>query len=266
MENQVALAIKNFIKYGDVFVMDGGSTDNTKAISEKMGASFFLRPSSNVAQLETVVNFDFIKSKIKTDWVYWGYADNFAPKSLLEEFSVIVNQNVYKIVQIPLYTYLWGNTDNYVSKGYSPMLFHKDFMDFSDTHIHGMGRFLGTEQQCLVLPNEEKFALRHFSAYNTHKFILGHLRYAEAEAGQKFNDGTRFSSLKMLGAMMRYLWIYRRSLKKFKLGLIVMLNYAFFRFMVYASLYEQENGLNLEKIEETYLQKRNELLREFEGG
>ena len=127
-----------------------------------------------------------------------------------------------------------------------------------------MGQFLGKKDEILSLPNSGEFALMHFSLYNLEKFLPGHMRYAVAEAGQKFSEGKKFKVSIMLGAMLRYFWLYyRNGYKNGIVGLIIALNYAFFRFMVYVKLYELEKGIDLESIENKYIESKNELLREF---
>ena len=263
-EKRIAFAIKNFIAYGDVYVLDGGSTDRTKEITESLGAYFFVRPENKKSFVETDENFQFIKSIIKTDWLYWGYTDNLAPKTLVEKMVEISSQDTIKLVNIPLYTYLWGNTDNYTHKGYAPFLYHKDYIDFKENYIHGLGKFTGKKEQQIFLENKEEYALKHFSVYTLNKFITGHLRYAETEALQKFERGEHFSLTKMLAAMVRYIIIYGRYCYKNKtLGLIIALHYAFFRLMTYTRLYELEHNITLEGVEEKYAVKKRELLSDF---
>lgn len=262
-EKRIEYAIRNFVNYGDVILMDGGSTDRTQEIAENLGARFFLRPDVSKPQVETQMNFDFIKSIIKTDWIYWGYVDNIAPKTLLERLLEISRQDIYKLVHVPLYTYLWGNVRHYVQKSFSPFFFHKEFMDYQDNYIHGMGKFLGSKEQVLKLPNKPEYALRHFSTYNMHKFILGHLRYAETEAHEKWERGEKFSGMKMMAAFFRYWWIYRKSLRSGMLGVIILLSYASFRLMAYATLYELERGITLDSIEDAYSKVKEDILSEF---
>ena len=263
-EKRIAYAIKNFIKYGEVIILDGGSTDRTKEIAESMGAKFYSRPPSTGPFVETQVNFDFLKSKITTEWVYWGYMDNTAPKTLVEKMIEISNQDKYKIAVIPMYAYLWGDLRAYALKSYAPFLFHKDFVDFTDNYIHGLGKFLGTEEQKLTLPNESRYALIHFSTYNTSKFVGGFMRYADTEAQQKFKTGKKFSVTIMLAAMVRYFWIYIRYCYKLgALGLIITLNNVFYRVMTYARLYELEKGITLESVEENYSKEKEKMLADF---
>lgn len=263
-EKRLSFIIRNFSKYGRICIMDGGSTDKTKEITLSMGAEFFARPESTKAYVETAENFEQIKSLVKTDWIYWGYADNFAPKALLEKLTGISRQDKIKYVLVPLYTYLWGNTQHYAQKGYAPFFFHKNYVDFSKNRIHGIGQFTGTKDEALTLPGKEEYALRHFSAYNLEKFVRGHLRYAETEAHDKFLTGQKFSVFRLLRAMFGYAWIFtKQNYKNGKLGFLIMLNYLFYRVMAYTRLYELENGITLESIEDNYSKKKEQLLKEF---
>ncbi len=263
-ERRISYAIRNFIKYGEVILMDGGSTDKTQEISEKLGAKFFTRPKSSKPFVETEENFELIKSIIKTDWLYWGYTDNIAPKTLVEKMVEISNQDIIKSVNIPLYTYLWGNTNHYAHKSYAPFLYHKDYIDFKDNYIHGLGKFTGKKNQQIFLEDKEEYALKHFSVYVINKFVTGHLRYAETEAIQKFERGEKFSFIKMVASMIRYMFIYgRHCYKNGTLGFMIVLNYMFFRLMTYVKLYELENNITLESVEVKYGKKKDELLKEF---
>ena len=265
-EKRISYAIKNFITYGQVIILDGGSTDMTKEISESLGAIFLLRPERTNPSVETQENFEFIKKNCVTEWIYWGYVDNIAPKTLIEKMIEVSNQDRIKLINIPLYTYLWGYTKEFSHKSYAPFLFHKDFVDFKNNYIHGLGKFLGTKEQCSFLEDTEYYALHHFSLYNSSKFITGHLRYANAEAIEKHLRKEKFSVIKMLLAMVRYCFIYGRyCYKNGTLGLLIVLHYAFFRLMTYSKLYELEHGINLDHIEENYRVEKEKILKELES-
>jgi glycosyltransferase involved in cell wall biosynthesis len=257
-EKRIAHAIRCFKDYGPIILMDGGSTDRTREIAEGLGATFLSRPESLNPSVETEVNLDFIKAHTDTPWIYWGYVDNIAPRSLVEKLVAVAKEGTYKRVLAPLYTYLWGNTDHYAQRSYILAAFHRDYMDFKNNPIHSMGRFAGQPEEDLRLPDTDQFALRHFSTYNESKFVSGYMRYAEQEAMVKFKSGERFSVLKLLAAMLRYIWIYRRSLRSPRLGILIMLNMAFGRLMTYTRLYELEHDLTLETIEDNYSRKKEE--------
>lgn len=263
-EKRIAYAVKNFIKYGKVHILDGGSTDNTQKIAESLGATFHTRPPSNVINVETQTNFEFIKGIIDTDWIYWGYVDNIAPQTLLERITEITRENKFKSIMLPLYTYLWGNTKNYALKSYAPFVFHKDYIDFTHNHIHGIGQFLGKKEERITLPNKEEYALKHFSTYNMAKFVGGHIKYSDLEAREKFENNKKFSLLRLFYAMLAYAYIFMKyNYKNGKLGVLIVLNYMFYRVMTYTRLYELENNLSLETIEDNYSKKKEEILAQF---
>ncbi|MBF05408.1 hypothetical protein CL644_01740 [bacterium] len=262
-EKRIEYAIRNFKKFGTVLIMDGGSDDNTEKIAKEFGATFLRRPLSVKPFTETQENLEFIKAHISTEWIYWGYCDNIAPKKLVQKMCKLSKQEKYKKVYLPMYTYLWGNITHHAQESHIPALFHKDYIDFSNNYIHGFGKFLGSEDEVLKLPMEEKSAIRHFSTYNESKFVGGYMRYAEEEAKQKFERKEKFRISKLFAAMLRYLWIYRRALSKPKLGVLIMLNMAFGRLMTYTRLYELENEITIDSIEKRYSKEKEEILKTF---
>lgn len=259
-EKRIEYAIRNFINFGEVLVLDGGSTDATKDITQRLGARFISRPSSGKPQSETQENFDLIRSETQSDWIYWGYVDNIAPYTLVQELVRISQQSVYKRVLVPMHTYLWGKVSYPAQKSLFPAAFHRDYMDFSDNHIHHMGRFTGTPSEIVTLPDKDEFTLRHFSTYAITKFVAGHMRYAEEESLYKFQSGERFSLAKTTLAMVRYCYIFRRGIRLGKVGFVIMLSYAFSRFMVYARLLEREQNITLDTIEDEYSKEKRRIL------
>lgn len=263
-EKRIKYVIENLLNYGEVLILDDGSTDNTKKISEELGAKYFVRPKTGKLDVENQETFDFIKSVAANDWILWGFADYIFPKQLLEKMVEISFQDNKKYVYIPIYTYLLGVTDMLMNKCFYPNFFMKEAVDFSNNRIHGMGKYLGKQTEIVYLDDKEENAIRHFSLYNLDKFVGNHWRYAQIEARQKFEAGDKFSLPYMLGAMLRYfVMYYKYSYKCGMRGLIVALEYAFFRFMVYVKLYELENDITLESIEINYQKEKIKILSEL---
>lgn len=265
-EKRIRYAVENFRAYGKVILLDGGSTDRTQEIAEDLGAVFLLRPPSTSAAVETAENLSFIKKHISTDWIYWGYCDNTAPQTLVKEMCRIAGENRFKKVNLPLFTYLWGEVNHVAQKSYLPALFHVDYIDFKNNPIHNFGTFLGKDDEILTLPSRPALALKHFSTYNVAKYVAGYMRYGEEEARQKFERGERFSTLKLFAAMLRYLWIYRHAFRSPRLGTLIMFNMAFGRLMTYTRLYEYENNITLDSIEKKYSLEKERILNEFNHG
>ena len=260
-ENRIEHAIKNFIPYGDVLLLDDGSTDRTREIAERLGARYVLRPKTTKFIVENDEMFEFIKQNTTSRWIFWGFCDNLMPKSLIDKLVEISKQDSYKYVQVPIFTYAYGLTRYPVEKGYSPRFFMRDYVDFSDNRIHGMGTFLGKKSEILHLPKRDMYAIRHYGLYNISKFVTGHLNYARIEATERFQDGKKFSAIRMVISMTRYFVLYYKyGYKNGAAGFISALSYAFFRFMMFAQLYELENGITLDSIEEKYRVDKQRLL------
>lgn len=263
-EKRIGYIIRNFVEYGEVLVLDDGSADKTKEVVEKLGGKFILRPKINEAYMESEEMYNFVKKHVKTDWIFWGFADNLMPKTLLEKLVEISHQSKIKYINIPLYTYLWGYTKIPMQKGYSPRFFMKDYVDFSNNKIHGLGKFLGNKDEILTLPSKKEYAIRHYSTYDLKKFILAHLKYAEEEAEQRHRDGQKFTFFRMLGSMLKSFILYTKNgFKTGIIGILVGISYAFFRFMMFFRMYELENNITLEAMEEKYSRAKENFLKDI---
>lgn len=263
-EKRIGYVVRNFIKYGEVLILDDGSTDRTKQISEDLGARFILRPKFNEIYGETEEMYNFVKEKVKTGWVYWGFADNLMPKTLLEKIVEISQRTKIKYVNIPLYTYIWGDVKRPIRKEYTSRFFMKDYVDFSNNKIHEMGKFLGSKDEILTLPNRKEYAICHYSTYDLKKFVLSHLKYAEEEAKQKHKAEQKFNFFSMLKNMLKFFVLYsKESLNCGIIGILVGMSYAFFRFTVFFKLYELENNITLEAMEEKYSKEKEKLLKDI---
>ncbi len=264
-EKRIGYIIRNFIKYGEVLVFDDYSNDKTQEIVESLGGKFITRPPT-IKQPDTIEMYSFARQYIMNDWIFWGCADHMLPVELLEKMREISLQSKYKCAQVPIFTYLFGDTKNPAHKGYNSRFFKKDSVNFANNYFHGLGQFTGAKDEILFLPMCEEYAIHHYSLYDLHKFLSKHLAYAEVEAQEKFEKNKKFSIFLMFGAMLRYfIMFYKYSFRNGVRGLNVAILYAFFRSMVYIKLYEIENGINLESIESKFTKSKEQILKEIEN-
>ncbi len=264
-EHRIEHVVRNLVPYGEVYLLDGGSTDKTQEIAERWGAHFVTRPVIKTAHVETQEMFEFAKSLVKTEWIYWSYVDNLLPKTLLDKMAELSHQEKYAYVYVPIYTYLWGEIKHPIIKASYANFFKKDLMDFSNNRMHGVGKFMGSETQILHLPNKLEYAIRHFSLYDLNKFVSGHLRYSNAEAEEKLATGKKFSLWYMFGSMGHYFYLfYKRGWKAGTRGLFISLLYVFFRLMVFVKLFELEQGITLDSIEAEFVKEKKKIVAEVE--
>ena len=263
-EKRIEYVVKNFIDYGEVLIMDDNSTDRTKEIVEQFGAKYIVRPKTNKSFAENPEWLDFVEKAAKNDWIYWGMADQMMPKQLLDKLAELSKQDRYKYVYLPFHTYLFGDVEHVMLKGSYPIFFRKGFVDFSTNKMHGLGRFTGESDEVLWLLDSKEYAVRHYSLYDVNKFVAGHLKYANMEAQQKFEDGKKFSVYRLIGGMVRYFFMYYKLAWRSGIrGLIASLLNAFFRGMVYMRLYELEHDITLESIETQFREDKIKLLEDL---
>ena len=258
-------AIRNLRPYGEVIISDQESTDNCKEITERLGAKFISRKATGKPFIETQELLDSMTAAASNDWLFWSNVDYLMPKSLLLKLVEVSHQDKYKIVYVPIYTYLWGDTKNIYVKAAYPSFFHKGYMDMRNNRIHNLGKFTGQPKQALHLAKKAEYAMRHFSLYDLNKFIPSHTRYVMTEAQQNFDAGRRITYKRLFGSMGYYFYLFYGGIRSGMRGILVGLLYAFFKLLVAVRMFELEHNLNLETIEAEYAKEKWRLVEEAES-
>ena len=98
--HRIKYPIELFLKFGDVLIVDNTSTDDTASISKKLGAQVINRQKTNleIDVTESKEMADWIFKYVKTEWVYWGYADEMLTESCLLKYLDIIKNGKKKIM------------------------------------------------------------------------------------------------------------------------------------------------------------------------
>jgi len=123
--NQLADCVKSFKGlYSSIIIADTGSTDNTKTLAQKLGASVFsYQWEDNFSKAR-----NFLLSKVKTDWILFVDADDrilTKDKTILQQKLKNIKKNTY-IISCP-YLYTHDENNNMGQIGDRIRFFRSDF-------------------------------------------------------------------------------------------------------------------------------------------
>ncbi len=242
-------------------IIDNYSTDNTVEIAKRYTNEVYLYKNTGWVEDEQTTNF--VLGKVTTDWVYWGSVDELLPKTLLNKLVELSFQDQYKLVIMRRRNYHYGSKTLYLQNALQQRFFRKGAIDFKNNKIHAFGKVLVSPHEILYLPMNDSYSIHHFSTYNISKFEIAHSKYSDIEAKQKFENGVKFSRLKLflhpIMIFLRYYFI-NGGWKSGWRGFFMTMQYCFFFFNGQAKIWELENDIILETIEKSYDRLKDEMI------
>lgn len=261
-EKRIEYPIKCFLPYGPVIVSDDSSTDKTVEIAKKLGAKVINRKIHGAPFIENQIEADFIYRHIKTDWVFWGFADEMVSKTCLELYKKISLENKYKVVVQKRKTLMYDAKTEH-SGLICIKFFRKDSIDFTNNTIHQMGRFAShvKPSEVLYLPPIDEYATYHFAQETTESYFRKLNKYTSDQVDLMKN---RISPLKIFffpiitffeTYLVGGLWKY--GIK----GFISSIRFVIGTFMILVKKYERDNNFNLDSIEKSFEKEKKWLLK-----
>lgn len=247
--------------YGDIVVIDNFSADKTVEIARRYTGKVY--QFKNPGYVENEETMSFALSKANTKWVYLTYVDELLPKPLLEELVRISKQDRYDIVEIYRKNYMYGQEVYNYGKHHLRM-FLPNSVDFKGNIVHKLGHYLVSKDRVQKISATDNMSIWHFSSYNSNKLESAHNRYANLEASQLHAAGKRFSGLRAIFKFIFYFWgtyVGLGGIRGGWPGLFISVQIAYFKFSIEARLWEFENNVTLESIEETYDKLKERLIK-----
>jgi len=167
----------NFQGYGPILIVDNYSTDATVAIAREAGCSVLMNKNQGwVEDYETTEN---VKAAVSTEWIYWGFADEIAPKEVLSNLAQVIKERRHDIIMIQRKNYLYGQFCHDVAVSNHIKAFKKEAIDFQGNTIHNFGRVLVKEERIYKMTSD-KFV--HHLISNTAESYLNTInRYTDME-------------------------------------------------------------------------------------
>ncbi|MBI4009519.1 glycosyltransferase [Candidatus Roizmanbacteria bacterium] len=263
-EKRIAYPIKCYLPYGDVLISDDSSIDNTVKIAEKLGARVIKRGHHGASFVETKAESDFVLSHVKTDWVFWGFADEMVPKTCLNIYKKIAQENKYKVVVQKRKTLMYdGESEFFPAIGSVEIKFYKKgSMDYSNNTIHQSGRFAHhvRPQEILYLSPLDEYSVYHFSPFTTETQIKTissyYLAHAKTLANNISNLKIVFNPLFLFFTVYILQGAWMRGIK----GFIVAMQSMFYTYMISTKAWELKNDITWDSMEKKYRIAKEKML------
>lgn len=266
-ERRIEYVLRCFKNYGNILVMDDGSTDRTIEIAHQYGAKIVRREKCDYMFVEQEHILQQVYDHIETPWIYWAYADEILPRPLIERLREISNQEKIKMVVIPKQNLTYG-IENFVmmKRDTNARFFMRGYISFKNNPIHQMGTFLGNKDEICYLPRVKDLSIMHCSNYTVERYIKNINSYSTTEAIQRVNSHG-VASLKdlLIDPLFSFfrIYLFEGNWKFGYGGLIMSMQIFIYRFLTSSKVWELNNNISSDSIETRYNAIKERMLDEL---
>ena len=252
-ERRVENMIRCLQGHGEIVLVDNFSTDQTLDIANRY--SLKVLQHKNIGYVENETTMAFIESVCETEWMYLAYADEIIPLELMKILKEIAASNKYSVVKIYRKNYMFG-VEVYNYGKHHLRMFKKGTIDFTNNIVHKLGKIKVPKKQVINVDKGNNTSIHHFSLYNMERLELVHSRYAGIESTQKsLILNQKFSGVRALYKLFSYFfgtYLYYGGFRAGWVGLFISIQIAYYKFSIEARIYEIDNNINLNSMENAY--------------
>lgn len=252
-EARIERAVRNFLPFGRVLVVDNYSTDRTVEIARSLGADVLMH--KNPGWVEDEGTTSVVKAAVQTPWLYWGFSDEIVDRETMAAMLAAIDSGKYSIVNIARKNYYYGEFCYDAYRNTQNRAFKKDAIDFRGNTIHQFGKPTVSDSEIAFL-DPDKYFVHHFIS-NTVKTYLGSLdRYTDIEAQHSEPPKPMKMLLRMLKGFLGNYFI-KGGRKAGRAGVYLGLLMSVYQLMLATKAYERVFELSTLGIE-----KRNNVIRD----
>jgi len=255
-EKRIERVINNFMKFGSVLIVDNESTDSTLDIAKKYNCEVLV--NKNMGWVEDEVTTSRVKKVVKTEWIYWAFADEMIDLLTIDVIQSAIKTGKYDIINITRKNYYYGRFCYDAFADRMNRIFKKEAIDFTGNKIHGFGVVTVGKENILYLPNN--YFVHHFISNTAESYLNVINRYTsiDADDNKKFRGVSRM----VLGAIKIFLGniIMRGGYKSMPSVFFLVLNMIYYSWVANMKAYEKINNLGRSEIEEKNNKYRDSIL------
>lgn len=257
-ERRIERVILNFKRFGQILVVDNESTDRTCEIAKQYGCNILV--NKNQGWVEDGVTTQKVKDAVKSEWIYWGFADEMIDEKTINAILASIDSDRYDIVNIARKNYYYGQFCLEVSADRMNRIFRKNSIDFSQNKIHHFGReVLGARIHKLPM----KYFVHHFISNTAKSYLSVMDRYTDIESAEGTLIPSIFRTVTSSAKMLVVNILLRRGYKAGVPSHFLLVQMVYYRFLLAMKLYEKNAGLDRDQIELMNDAHRDQLLKPF---
>ena len=264
-ERRLPFVHRNLKNFCEIIVFDGGSTDGTQAYCNKNGLKFVSRPKD---ECDAKSKMQFVYENTPTDYVINVYCAHLYPKSLLDLFAEIADENQKSAVFHDVVIYRYGDVVHrpFFRRISSACVFYKkSIITFEKSKIHDELAISFDEKVMVRLPGRDELSLHLFQDEDCESFTKKTINYEAMEAKQRFAAGERMSGMRLLaGPVFRFIYRYFRTgaVTKGSKGLVYSVMNLIYDFNVSIILWELTMQLTFNDAIRKNAEKKAKLLKD----
>lgn len=228
----------------EIVVVDMHSTDGTQEVARRYTDRIFT--TDRLPYADPARNYAL--GLASADWILMLDADERMPAPLLREIKDIAREDQVDVVRIPRHTVMFGTVISSpgLSDGPQIRFFRRGVIDWP-WRVHGQPDLTGLRVRTLEERGPD-FVMWHDTWRSTPQVIDKLMRYVPSEVINLRDAGKHFSS----GAMMRAglgefyrMFLWGKAYEDGMAGFFGALFFMFYRFAIYAALWEAEGRTHM---------------------
>jgi glycosyltransferase involved in cell wall biosynthesis len=250
-EKNIARCLKSLSFADEIVVVDNSSTDKTTEVAKQYTTKVFTQ-KNNPAEIDLQKNFGF--EKATNEWILSIDADEEVSKTLAEEITRVLKNHQSSIINHQSVAGYWIPRKNIIfgkfieNTGWYPdpqlRLFEKGKGKYVKAHVH----------EAIKLEGESAY-LKEFLIHHHYETIMQFIRrtvdiYAPNEAKDYLEKGYQFSYFDAIRFPLNEFisrFFARKGYKDGFHGLMLSLLMAFYHFLIFAYLWEQQGFKEYDK-------------------
>lgn len=245
-EKTIEECLKSVAKIAnEIVVLDNSSTDNTYSLAKKYTEKIY-KQTNNPLAIDLLKNLGF--EKAIGDWILCIDQDEYIEKDLGEEIlKKIKEESVFNGFFIPRKNYIFNRWIKHAGwyPDYQLRLFRKGKGKYEEKHVHEQIKVSGETDR---LTNH----IIHNNYSSIAQFLEKTIVYAKNEAKNKIEKGYAFSYVDAIRfPLSEFLsrFFARKGYKDGFFGLMLSILMAFYHFLIFAYIWEENKFKQLEEKE-----------------